>query len=192
MKNRTRFLVLPGLLMALATVAFVACESTDMADSSGGQMAGGKGMMKPPFGGPSDMRRASTLWSTMRNYKSWASYPGMGGWQPGKSPHGKVLRYYINSVAARNAENPRDGYILIKENYGMKDGPLMAITVMQKIRGYDPDDQDWFWVKFAPDGSVMKNPKGMSLAGKVAKGMPKGCIACHSNAGGGDFLFIND
>ena len=38
----------------------------------------------------------------------------------------------------------------------------------------------------------MKNPKGMSLAGRVAKGMPAGCIACHSNAGGGDFLFIND
>ncbi len=74
----------------------------------------------------------------------------------------------------------------------MEGGDLMAVTVMQKVRGYDPEDKDWFWVKFDPSGGVMKNPKGMSLAGRVAKGMNKGCIACHGNAGGEDFMFVND
>ena len=30
------------------------------------------------------------------------------------------------------------------------------------------------------------------LAGKVAKGKPKGCIACHSAAPGGDFMFLRN
>ena len=63
---------------------------------------------------------------------------------------------------------------------------------MKKVQGYDPENADWFWVKFGPKGDVMKNPKDMYLAGRVAKGMPKGCIACHSDADGNDFLFIND
>jgi hypothetical protein len=29
----------------------------------------------------------------------------------------------------------------------------------------------------------------MRLAGQVAKGMDVGCIACHSNADGADFVF---
>ncbi len=30
------------------------------------------------------------------------------------------------------------------------------------------------------------NPKGMKLAGRVAKGMDQGCIACHRSVGGDD------
>ena len=30
---------------------------------------------------------------------------------------------------------------------------------------------------------IVKNPKGMWLAGRVAKGMDKGCIACHTVRG---------
>ncbi len=175
------------MLLAVIT-AVVACKSDEGMNGGDKEMSG----MKPPFGGPDDMQRASALWSRMSGYKSWAAYPGLDGWQDGKSPHGKVLRYYINGSAASNPTRPGANAIIIKENYGKRGGPVMAVTVMQKIHGYDADNADWFWVKFAPDGTVMKNPKGMSLAGRVAKGMPKGCIACHSNAGGNDYLFIND
>jgi hypothetical protein len=55
---------------------------------------------------------------------------------------------------------------------------LGAITVMyQRKEGYDPENNNWFWAKYKPDGSLDKNPKGMALAGRVAKGMPQGCIA---------------
>ena len=180
-------------LILVAVFALVACKSDDAskADGGGDDMSKMDGM-KPPFGGPDDVSRAKSLWVQMNGYTSWPSYPGLDGWQDGRSPHGKVLRYHINSTAARTPKNPDNGSIIIKENYGMRDGPLMAITVMQKVPGYDPDSANWFWVKYAPDGSIMKNPKGMYLAGRVAKGMPKGCIACHGNAGGNDYLFIND
>ena len=176
-----------GLGTLAMAVLVAGCES------DGSSKREGPTAMGPPFGGPADMGRASSLWSAMSGYRSWATYPGKEGWQDGKSPHGKYLKYYINSVAASNPGTPGNGAIIVKENYMARaSGSLGAITVMQKIQGYDPEDGDWFWVKFDPKGNVMKNPKGMSLAGRVAKGMPQGCIACHGNAAGNDFLFVND
>ncbi len=32
----------------------------------------------------------------------------------------------------------------------------------------------------------------MKLAGRVAKGKPKGCIACHRGAAGGDYVYTHD
>ena len=45
---------------------------------------------------------------------------------------------------------------------------------------------------YRADGTLDKNPKGMQLAGRVAKGAAKGCIACHTAAPGGDMVFNND
>jgi hypothetical protein len=70
---------------------------------------------------------------------------------------------------------------------------LGAVTVMFKREdGYDADNQNWFWAKYLPDGSLDKNPKGMQLAGRVAKGADAGCIACHSTAEGDDYLFTSN
>ncbi|MFQ5491051.1 MAG: hypothetical protein ACE5GE_10045, partial [Phycisphaerae bacterium] len=67
------------------------------------------------------------------------------------------------------------------------------VTIMlQRETGYDSDNDNWFWVKYSPKGEVMKNPKDMLLAGRVAKGMSAGCISCHSQAGGDDYLYSND
>ena len=68
---------------------------------------------------------------------------------------------------------------------------LGALTVMfRREAGFDADNQDWFWVKYLPDGTLDKNPKGMQLAGRVAKGADQGCIACHS--GDDDYVFTSD
>ncbi len=54
-----------------------------------------------------------------------------------------------------------------------------SLTAMYKREaGYDPEDGDWFWAKYNPDDTVQKNPAGVALAGRVAKGAPHGCIAC--------------
>lgn len=69
---------------------------------------------------------------------------------------------------------------------------LGAYTVMfRREAGFDADNQNWFWVKYLPDGSLDKNPAGMRLAGKVAKGADVGCIACHTGAGD-DMVFTSD
>ena len=184
--QKIALIVLPALVVAIVA----GCE-TSPPESEGPSQPDAGG---PPFGGPKDVQYAQNLWTTtLRNYRSWKDYPGFEGWQDGKSPHGRFLKYYINETAARNTRSPGYGSIIVKENYMAKDSKtLAAVTIMERKRGYDPDNHDWFWVKYGPDGEIMSNPKGMKLAGRVAKGMPKGCIACHSNAAGNDFLFVND
>ena len=71
-------------------------------------------------------------------------------------------------------------------------GFIEDVTVMFKREdGYDTANQNWFWAKYNPDGSLDITPNGVRLAGRIAKGKPKGCIACHLRAEGGDLLFIN-
>ena len=40
---------------------------------------------------------------------------------------------------------------------------------MAKVRGYDPDDNDWFWAMYGPKGSVIRE-------GKIAS-----CIECNGD-----------
>ena len=148
--------------------------------------------MVPPFGNMDDVSYAKNLWNKLEvmgyNSKPSKLYTG-------SPPHGKVREVLEGKI---------DGnLIVLKRNYGGKGVSidnvssnrakyLKAITVMAKRPGYDPEDKDWFWVKYTPNGEIMKNPKGMKLAGKVAKGMPVGCISCHASAPGDDFLFVQD
>ena len=69
------------------------------------------------------------------------------------------------------------GAIIVKENYGKDKKTLMAITPMYKLKGYNPEAGDWFWVKYDSSGKVLK-------AGKV-----KGCIDCHRTQEDKGWLF---
>jgi hypothetical protein len=118
----------------------------------------------------------------------------------GQHPHGAVL----DTIEGTLGVDGHNGKIIVKRNYGGEGVSnaavannrakyLKAITVMYKREaGYDSDNGDWFWAKFKPDGTLDKNPAGLQLAGRVAKGKPKGCIACHKGAPGGDMLFLHD
>ena len=117
----------------------------------------------------------------------------------GQHPHGAIL----DTVSGKIKIKGKPLNIIVKRNYGgdgasiatVSNDPakyLKAVTVMLKRPGYDPETQDWYWAKYLPDGNLDKNPKGMLLAGKVAKGKAKGCIACHSAAPGGDMMFLMD
>ena len=55
--------------------------------------------------------------------------------------------------------------------------------------GFDSENADWFWVKYKADGSLYQNEKNMKLAGKIAKGETKGCIACHTSGTGKTLVF---
>ena len=150
-----------------------------------------------PFGGEDSVEDAKDLWKVLvteglvgENAVHSKPYKGM-------PPHGMVLDTIQKTVSV----NGHTGRVIIKRNYGgegvdvakvAKDPKpwLKAVTVMFKREyGYDPENQNWFWAKFKPNGSLHSNPKKMLLAGRVAKGMPKGCIACHKAAPGGDYLF---
>lgn len=138
-----------------------------------------------------DVQHAKALWTEIKNYSTWTVPEGFSGWQEGKSPHGAVLRYFVNDIAAGGLT--KDGAVIIKENYSEEsEDALKSVTVMEKRQGYDPETQNWFYVKYSPDGKVMKNPQGVELAGLVGKGKGQGCVPCHAAAGGDDYLFMND
>lgn len=62
---------------------------------------------------------------------------------------------------------------------------LSNVTVMfQREDGYDADNGNWFWAMYMPDGMVGQM-EGNSMAGRI--GM---CIDCHTNADGGDMVFL--
>ena len=117
----------------------------------------------------------------------------------GNEPHGAIQEV----LATTTTIDGHTGRLLVKRNHGGKedlsveevyDNPtknLVAITIMFKREaGYDEENKDWFWAKYLPDGTLDKNPKGMQLAGRVAKGADTGCIACHVAAGGEDLQVL--
>jgi hypothetical protein len=146
--------------------------------------------MEAPFGGADDVAYADTLWARMEEL-GFNTKPGI--LQPGQSPHGEVIEILEGTIDGKK--------VIVKRNYGGEGVSveaveadrakyLAAVTVMAKREeGYDPDNHDWFWVKYQPDGAVAANPKGMSLAGRVAKGMDTGCIACHKSAAATEMVF---
>lgn len=121
------------------------------------------------------------------HYRNWAPLPGESAdFYPGQSPHGKFLKLYVNRIAAGAPKELPDGSILIKENYGPDSKTLMAVTVMYRVKDYDPSNNDWYWVKYEADGTISQM-QGMPIAGKVGT-----CIDCHRGAGDADFVFTND
>lgn len=149
---------------------------------------------KPPFGTPEDAAYAKDIWTAL----TAANLVGANAINvrpfEGNEPHGSIQQVLDSKIKVRG----RTARVIVKRNYGGKgvtvqsvyDNPsknLGAVTVMfKREKGYDPEDLDWMWVKFKGDGSLHKNPKGMLLAGRVAKGADVGCIACHKAAGGAD------
>jgi hypothetical protein len=153
-----------------------------------------------PFGGDADTAYAAELWQMMVDAKL-AGENAIGAYPyAGTDPHGMMLETFYT----RATVGDHDGALVVKRNYGPEGvtedevigdpaGHLGAITIMfQREDDYDPDTGNWFYAKYLPDGTLDQNPVGMSLAGLVGKGGDAGCIACHQNAGGDDYLFTTD
>ncbi len=142
------------------------------------------------------------LWSYLigNNYKNWAPAPGQDGdFYTGQSPHGALLKTYMNRTAIGDSSRLRPGSVVILEDY-RADKSLKSISVMYRSEGFNPNGNDWYWVAYHPDGSVVKE-RQQSVAGadEVAvaghakiMGKANSCIACHENATGSDFAFFND
>ncbi len=137
------------------------------------------------------------LWSALE--KAGLAGSGAKADKPykGQAPHGAILETIHSNVSVGGHK----GKVVVKRNYagdgvsidtvmGNRSKFLGSVTVMfKREKGYDADNNDWFWAKYKPDGSLATNPKGMMLAGRVMKGADKGCIACHSGVKDKDYLF---
>ncbi len=147
-------------------------------------------MAQEEAGGEEEPTFAQKFWNYLEKVdyrENWSPWPGTEGeFVEGKSPHGALLKVYVNDEATKNFDDPPPKSIIVKENFN-EDKKLVAITPMYRIpKEYDPEHNNWFWAKYMPDGTVAEKD-GMKLAGRV-----KGCIECHASAQGNDFMFMND
>jgi len=157
---------------------------------------------EPPMGTHADVAYARKLWDALTSValtgpRARPLKPFFGG----AKPHGMILELTHRDLTVGG----HSGFLVLKRNYN---GPgvsvakvaadrarfLSSITVMyRREKGYDPENQDLFWVKYRPDGSLFRNPKGLAMAGRILKGPSpgesRGCIYCHASAGGGDYVF---
>ncbi|MCP4297236.1 MAG: hypothetical protein GY786_16665 [Proteobacteria bacterium] len=157
------------------------------------------------FGSFDDTKFAGLLWKTLEQERMVGENaimlePFFGG----AKPHGMILEVSSRLVTV----NGHAGFTVVKKNYNGADVTearvernrakyLTSITVMfQRKKGYDPDNQNWFWSKYKPRGdlfTVEVSGQTKELAGRIVKGQSgspnKGCLFCHASAGGGDYIF---
>ncbi len=180
------------------TIITIALSALLVGCASSGSMK-----MKPPMGSPQDVTDADNLWGVLKSAKLAGKKAKKMKPYTGQHPHGAVLELLHKKVTV----NGHKGLAIIKRNYGGKNITnkkvsknrgkyLKAVTVMfKREKGYDSDNQDWFWAKYKPNGELhvkeMKDGMKVKLAGRIAKGKPSGCISCHKAAGGGDYVFAD-
>ncbi len=127
-------------------------------------------------GGSSEPELPDTASASMRAYldevdyqnnEDWKLWPGTTEMYQGEDPHGAKLTTRLNPAAfdAIGGTMP-NGAIIVKENYTPA-GELAATTVMYKSTGYNPEHNDWYWLKELADGTIEK------------EGMVMGCQDCH-------------
>lgn len=118
-------------------------------------------------------------------HNQWVHWPDRSPFYSGTEPHGQVLATYLNELALEGLDEMRQdaevtempyGSVVVKENYAEEDRALLSVTVMYKHEGYDPEHNDWFWMKRLADGTV-------EAAGRAAP-----CAECHMQAEGWDYL----
>ncbi len=112
-----------------------------------------------------------------QNNEDWQLFPGSTEKYAGVDPHGMLLTTYVNTAAfeaIEAGETSPSGSILVKENY-TPEGVLAATTTMYKSEGYNPEHNDWYWLKELADGTIEK------------EGMVKGCQDCHIDVR--DYIF---
>jgi hypothetical protein len=123
-------------------------------------------------------------------YTRWPSLPGKAGPRKAESPHGPFVRTYANTVAAADPGNLPYGSILVLEDYTEDQKQRTGINILYRVKGYDPKNGDWYWMKYLENGTVVRSPA--SEGGKPVAGRVMACIDCHRKAGGNDFVFSND
>ncbi len=158
-----------------------------------------------PFGSADEVAYAGRLWQVMEGARMvGADARELEPFYGGAKPHGMILELVHGDITV----DGHTGFVVVKKNYdgeGVSEAAvardrarfLSSITVMyRREAGYDPENQNWFWVKYKPGGGLFeKDVAGakVPLAGRIVKGKSqedsRGCIYCHASAGGGDYIF---
>lgn len=103
-----------------------------------------------------------------------------------ENPHSTISQTYANKVAADDPRNLPIGSVLVREDYDDK-RKRQSISVMYRVKSYDKDHGNWYWIKYLENGSVARGTDNKAVAGKMTS-----CSDCHGKAQSKDFVFSND
>lgn len=156
---------------------------------------------------PTHAQFAASFWGHLKNdkgsYRQWGS-PGKnrssgesleiegaaGGKAPSEMPHKEVGQTYLNHTANMALQKLPLKSVLVREAYAADDLTLENITVMYRSKGVDPENGDWYWIMYLPNGSLASTSPEQGnrpIAGRVPS-----CVQCHRQAAGNDYVFLND
>lgn len=171
-----KYVLLLGLIfLVLLTTVLAFAGHEHMVIPFEKEALGSRTMMPMPSGG--DLRHHIIGQEPYKkNFELW---PGKGEKYQGREPHGALLTTYVNDIALKSIKKQKgmaNNSIIVKENY-TQEGNLAAVTVMYKVKGYNPAGGDWFWAKYDPEFNIL------------AEGMVKGCLDCHGSAQTNDYIF---
>lgn len=160
-------LILPLSTLGLGSLLLVACAT-----------GGSDGTETDTGLSSEDTELAEALWTAIDGYQDWSQTVDWEGVQPSEDgTHGAYVQIWLDDLAngtveaAAGSDMP-GGAILVKEGYDDAEGAtLKAITVMQKIDGYDADNGDWFYGRYDADGGIL-------IAGQDAI---DSCAGCHAS-----------
>jgi hypothetical protein len=131
-----------------------------------------------------DEASGELLWKRITedfSYRDYSYWPGHEDVRAGQAPHGALHRIYVNRTLLEGLPTSDriapDGSIIVKENLTAT-RELDSVTVMAKVNGYNPGAGDWFWAKYASDGTVQ------------VEGKPDGCIRCHEGVDENDYVIV--
>lgn len=188
------------------TLVLLACSPSVVAQTSHGKRTDDDKSGKHSF--------ESRFWNYLvaNNYKNWAPPAGRdGGFFAGSGPHGAFLKLYLNRTAITSPGSFDNESVVVMEEY-RADKTLESISVMLKSENSNPEANDWFWVVYRPDGSVIESSserdattmdrkedkmngedespfKRVSTTQVLAESHT--CVRCHRAAPGEDFVFFN-
>ena len=175
-------------LVWLGIAAFALFAATLLLTASADQ---GK---KSNYGGKEDVELAIRLWRQLKNKKLVGKDRINVHAFKGKRPHGPIQQVYASTVTVNGHRgravvkaNHKGKNLLIGDVYDEPNRYLADYTVMfVNEKGYDPENGDWFWVLYKPDGRIGRSATGAPVAGRVGKDEDFGCIGCHRAVGGED------
>ncbi len=146
------------------------------------------------YGKKSDVVLAHDLWEALLQHRIVGVQRINVHAYKGKPPHGRIQQVYATAVTVQGHK----GKVIVKANHtkkgvtvqGVYDHPnkyLSSYTVMFANKpGYDPENKNWFWVRYFASGEIARSNTGVVVAGRVGKIAKVGCIGCHKKLGGED------
>jgi hypothetical protein len=112
-------------------------------------------------------------------YQEWGFWEDHKDMQPGNAPHGPFHKVFVNETLLKATGVPAPyGSIQVKESYD-KNKEKVAITIMYKVKDYNPEAGDWYWARYSLEGEA--GPEG-----KV-----QGCIGCHAVKADNDYILVH-